>query len=342
MEINNCKIFTRSHPDSRRATQVPITHLFLAQSATMLRVHERAATIAPSDSAVLLIGETGVGKEVVAEFVHRNSRRSTKPFVKVGLSTLPPELLESELFGHEKGAFTSAINSKRGLFELADHGTMFLDDIDDFPLNLQPKLLRVLEAGEVMRVGSTVPVSIDIRLICATKVDLKELVDRGFFRSDLYYRINVVPIRIPPLRDRPEDIPLLLDHFLKRYASDRTLELSPEALTHLRGYAWPGNVRELRNIAQRISIFSGDTVTVGDLPEEMRHDRHLPHGFDECMRCPANGHRSLDDILDCIEYTLLKRSLREAHGNRSQAAVRLGLRLSTFRDRLKRHGLDQA
>ncbi|MBI5646761.1 MAG: sigma-54-dependent Fis family transcriptional regulator [Ignavibacteriae bacterium] len=316
------------------------THTFLARSATMLGVFERLSTIAPSSSAVLLVGETGVGKEVVAEYIHRHSNRNNRPFVKVGLATLPPELLESEIFGHEKGAYTNAIADKKGLFELANHGTMFLDDIDDFPLHLQPKLLRVLETGEVMRVGSVRSVSIDIRLICATKVDLQNLVHRGFFRSDLFYRINVVPIYIPPLRDRRDDVPLLIEHFLQRYASDREIHVHPDALARLCAYSWPGNVRELRNVAQRLSLFAGDTVQIADLPDEIRQDKHVPHGFEECVRCAMDEHRGLDDILSCIEFTLLKRALRTSHGNRSQAARRLGLRLSTFRDRLHRHGLD--
>ena len=201
----------------------------IASTDSMREILARVETIARSDSSVLLIGETGVGKELFAEFIHRASPRSQQPFVKVGLSALPHELLESELFGHERGAFTSASSEKKGLFELANTGSIFLDDIDDFPLALQSKLLRVLESQELMRVGGGTPIAVDVRLITATKVDLRELVDSGRFRSDLYYRINVVPVTIPPLRERPGDILPLAEFFLKRYAPQRSFSFPPDA-----------------------------------------------------------------------------------------------------------------
>ncbi|MBL0175850.1 MAG: sigma-54-dependent Fis family transcriptional regulator [Ignavibacteria bacterium] len=315
-------------------------HAFLAESPRMLRAFERADTIAPSESAVLLVGETGVGKEVMAEYIHRHSGRSQRPFVKVGLATLPPELLESEIFGHERGAYTSAVADKKGLFELAHKGTIFLDDIDDFPLNLQPKLLRVLEAGEVQRVGSTTPIAIDIRVICATKVDLKDMVERGAFRSDLYYRINVVPIRIPPLRERREDIPLLLRSFLDRYAPDRPLPLTEEAMRVLRGYSWPGNVRELRNTSQRIALFARDRIDVSDLPEEIREENPATIAFKSCLHCFSEHGTSLEHMVNCLEYNMLKQALAHAHGNRTKAAKYLKTSLSTFRDKLKKYNLE--
>ena len=244
-----------THAEPLRADASLMVHSLslITRNETLRSILARVDTIAASDSSVLLIGETGVGKELFAEYIHRTSSRAERPLVKVGLAALPHELLETELFGHEKGAFTSALNEKKGLFELSDRGTIFLDDIDDFPLALQSKLLRVLESHEVMRVGGTTPIPVDIRLITATKVDLKELVNRGIFRADLYYRINVVPISIPPLRERRDDIPLLIEHFLRRFAPDKQLVPAEDALRAMVSYSWPGNVRELRNVVQRMA-----------------------------------------------------------------------------------------
>src|SRR5512140_3691343 len=207
------------------------------RSSAMRSIIERIEAISQSSTSVLLIGETGVGKELVAEYIHRTSNRRQNALVKVGLSALPHELVESELFGHEKGAYTSASYEKKGLFELADHGTIVLDDIDDFPLPLQSKLLRVLESREITRVGGVAPIDVDVRVVTTTKINLKELVDRGMFRADLFYRLNVVPIVIPPLRHRRDDIPPLIYHFLRRFTSDRTVQVSPEALDFLNSYS---------------------------------------------------------------------------------------------------------
>ena len=216
----------------------------ITKNETMREILSSVDKIVDSDSSVLLIGETGVGKEIFAEYIHRTSNRAENPFVKIGLSALPVDLLESELFGYEKGAFTSAATEKKGLFEIADSGSIFLDDIDDVPLQIQTKLLRVLESRELMRIGGTTPIPIDVRLITASKVDLKELVNRGIFRSDLFYRINVVPVNVPPLRERRDDIPALVEYFLKHFQPEKNLGISPEALKILINYSWPGNVRE--------------------------------------------------------------------------------------------------
>jgi DNA-binding NtrC family response regulator len=317
-----------------------LAHSIIARSATMRALHERIDMLAPTNMTVLLTGETGVGKELVAEYIHRISPRIQHPFIKVGLAALPPELLESELFGHEKGAFTHAIHEKRGLFELANSGTIFLDDIDDFPLNLQVKLLRVLEAHEIMHVGGTRTIPIDTRVICASKVDLKDLVDRNLFRSDLYYRINVVPILIPPLRERKEDIPILLEHFLRRYAPDKNLTFTPQALKLLEQYSWAGNIRELKNVVQRLALFCSRRIAIGDLPTEIRDENPIHHVLKSCTRCFAEGRFSLDELLACLEYQMLKRALEEAEGNRSVAAKSMRMSLSTFRDRIRKHGLD--
>ncbi len=317
-----------------------LAHSIVARSATMRTIYERIDMIAQTAATVLITGETGVGKELIAEYVHRTSPRSHRPFIKVALAALPPELLESELFGHEKGAFTNAFSSKRGLFELADTGTILLDDIDDFPLHLQVKLLRVLEGREIMRIGGTRSIPINVRVLCATKVDLRDLVHRGLFRSDLFYRINVMPITIPPLRERPEDVSLLIDHFLGRYSLDGDLSLSEEALERLTTYSWPGNIRELRNVVQRIALTCRGTVLVADLPAEIRDQSPVHHVLKNCARCFAEGEMSLDELLRCLEYNMLLRSLREHGGNRTHAAKMLRMSLSTFRDRLKKHHLE--
>jgi two-component system, NtrC family, response regulator PilR len=322
--------------------QVLQTVSLIARSEIMRSILLRIDTVAASDSSVLLIGETGVGKELIAEYIHRTSPRSEKPFVKVGLSALPPELLESELFGHEKGAYTSAASEKKGLFELANTGSIFLDDIDDFPLNLQTKLLRVLESREVKRVGDTASIPIDVRLITATKVDLKELVERGMFRSDLYYRINVVPIVIPPLRDRREDIPPIVEHFIRRYAPDRDLSVAGAAMRMLENYSWPGNVRELRNVVQRIALFAKGGVDCNDLPPEIRDHAPLDVVVKACRRCFAEEHMSFDQVMNCLEVNLLRDVLQQSHGNRTQAAKALNMSLSTLRDKLKKHHLDNS
>jgi two-component system, NtrC family, response regulator AtoC len=312
----------------------------VAHSRTMMSIFEQIDQISASDGTVLLIGETGVGKELFAEYIHRTGSRADFPFIKVGLSALPPELLESELFGHERGAYTSANAEKKGLFELAHTGSIFLDDIDDFPLQLQSKLLRILESREMMRVGGTISIPIDTRVICATKVDLKSLVESGRFRSDLYYRINVVPIVIPPLRERREDIPLLIEHFLKRYAPEKTLAIGEDALKCLTTYQWPGNVRELRNVVQRVALFSRDTVRCKDLPPEISQANTVDQLLKACYRCFTEDQMSMEQVVACLEVNILKDSLKKAGGNRSQAAKLLKMSLSTFRDKLKKYNLN--
>jgi DNA-binding NtrC family response regulator len=312
----------------------------IAHSEPMRDILRRIETIADSDSSVLLIGETGVGKEMVAEFVHRTSNRAHQPFVKVGLAALPPDLLESELFGHEKGAFTSASNEKKGLFELATGGSIFLDDIDDFPLNLQSKLLRVLESSEVMRVGGMRPIPIDVRLVTAAKIDLRELCERGTFRTDLYYRINVVPITIPPLRERPDDILHLLKHFLHRFAPGREIRISKEAMDAFLHYPWPGNIRELRNIVQRITLFADTEITKANLPQEMLGDSPIETLLKACTRCFHEDGMTFEQVVNCLEMNLLRQTLQETNGNRSQAARQLKMSLSTFRDKLKKYNLE--
>lgn len=295
--------------------------------------------ITHSDSSVLLVGETGVGKEIFADYIHRTSHRKDRPFVKVSLSALPPELLESELFGHEKGSFTSAHSEKKGLFEIANSGSIFLDDIDDVPFSIQSKLLRVLESKELMRVGGTESIPVNVRLITASKVDLKIMIEKGLFRSDLFYRINVVPLDIPPLRERKDDITVLFEYFVNRYASDKKLHIAPSAMQALISYSWPGNIRELRNVAQRVSLFADKEVTIKDLPVEVRQISGLDSLLKACDRCFVEGTMSFDQVVNCLEMNLLKQALQEANANQSQAAKKLKMSLSTFRDKLKKYNL---
>ncbi len=317
------------------------TLTLITQSPIMKELIGYVETAALSDSSVLLVGETGVGKELFAEFIHKKSPRENHPFVKVGLSSLPAELLESELFGHEKGAYTGAGGEKKGLFELAEGGSIFLDDIDDFPLPLQSKLLRVLESRELMRVGGTAPIPVNVRVICASKIDLKELVDRNLFRSDLYYRINVVPFHIPPLRARQEDIPLLVHHFLKRFIVDRTIDVADEAMHMLTTYSWPGNIRELRNVVQRMALFANGSITPKTLPPEIHSEGTFASIIKACNRCLVEEKMSFEEVMSCLEMNLIKQALQKADGNRTQAAKILNLSNSTFRDKLKKHQLEE-
>jgi len=311
----------------------------LTQNDAMLSIIKKIDLIADSQSSVLLIGETGVGKEVFAEYVHYTSIRSQRRFVKLSLSALPSDLLASELFGHEKGSFTGANNIKKGLFEVAHKGSIFLDDIDDVPIDIQTKLLRVLESREIMRVGGTGVIPVDVRLISASKLDLKELVKQNLFRSDLYYRINVVPVRIPPLRDRKEDIPLLIEHFFKVYIPEKNIKIENEALDALVSYNWPGNVRELRNVVHRLSIFENGLIKLEDLPEDISKLDIFEHISRACHRCFSSKNIQYKEIIQCIENKMFKEALNKSSNNQTKAAKMLGLSLSTFRDKLKKNNL---
>jgi DNA-binding NtrC family response regulator len=311
----------------------------VTQSQKMEAILAHIGTVAASDSSVLLIGETGVGKELFADYIHRNSSRRERAFVKIALSAMPHDLLESELFGHERGAFTNAVTEKKGLFELAHGGSLFLDDIDDVPQSIQPKLLRALESREVMRVGGVETIRIDVRLIAASKVDLKALVERNLFRADLFYRINVFPIEIPSLRERPEDIPPLFQHFLTRFAPEKKLRVAPDALRALVNYPWPGNVRELRNIAQRIALFAQSEIQAKDLPPEIGNGRPIDLMVKACTRCMVEDSLPFNEVVSCLETNMLRQALKDAGGNRAQTARHLGLSLSTLRDKLKKYGL---
>lgn len=317
----------------------PLT--IITQNAKMREIISDINHIADTETSVLLIGETGVGKEIFAEYLHKISNRSQLPFVKVGLTALPFELMASELFGFEKGSFTSAANEKKGLFELAHTGSIFFDDIDDVSMDIQAKLLRVLESREIMRIGGSKSIAVDIRLITASKKDLLELVEQKKFRSDLYYRINVVPITIPPLRERRDDIPFLVEHFLNRFAKEKNLKVSNEAMRALASYNWPGNVREIRNVIHRVSLFADKEINITDLPNEVGKHDQMDQIIKSCGNCFTNGEMEFSEVIQCVESNMVVEALKMSEGNQSSAAKNLNMSLSTFRDKIKKYNISQ-
>ena len=291
---------------------------------------------APAASTVLIFGETGTGKELVARAIHYNSPRKEGRFVTVNCGAIPETLMEAELFGYRRGAFTGADTDRKGKFEAADGGTLFLDEVGEIPLALQPKILRVLQSGEVDRLGSDRPVRVDVRIVAATHRDLEELASRGEFREDLYYRLAVIPLIVPPLRDRRDDIPLLADHFLRRM-QDQTgragLRIPPEAFSLFDRYPWPGNVRELENTIERLVVLSrDDQLDVQSLPEKMRGIGEA--GSATGIKLPPQGVR-----LDELERDLICQALERSGGNRTKAARELGLTRNTLLYRMQKHGL---
>jgi two-component system response regulator AtoC len=289
---------------------------------------------------VLVVGESGTGKELVARAIHTHSPRANGPFVAVNCTALTESLLESELFGHAKGAFTGAVASKRGIFEEAQGGTVFLDEIGDVAGKMQAQLLRVLQEGEVRRVGGTEAIKIDVRVVAATNRELEEEVREGRFREDLYFRINVVTIRLPPLRERPSDIPLLVDHFLAKYAARERRNdagVAPQAMSLLQRYAWPGNVRELENVIERALALSKDGVILpSDLPAEIAHEVTSTGG----VAATAAGGGLVEDrpTLAELERRYIELILRETGGNKKRAAEILGIDRRTLYRTLEREG----
>ncbi|RMF84737.1 MAG: sigma-54-dependent Fis family transcriptional regulator [Nitrospinota bacterium] len=309
----------------------------IGESGKMQEVLSLVARIAPSNATVLIRGESGTGKELIAKAIHYNSPRKEGPFVKVNIAALPENLLESELFGHEKGAFTGAVERRIGRFEAANHGTLFLDEIGDLPLPLQVKLLRVLQEREFERVGSNRPIKVDIRIIAATNQDLEEAIREKRFREDLYYRLNVVPIVLPPLRERREDIPPLVD-FLLRKCAEQTGKgvkgISREAMDLLIRYDYPGNVRELENIIERAVLLARhDVILVEDLP------LHLRTSEPEIERRPRSEKMTLPQVLEALERQMILRALEQHDYVQTRAAEELGISERVLRYKLKKHGL---
>jgi DNA-binding NtrC family response regulator len=325
--------------------------IVVGRSPRMRTVFDFAQVIADSESNVLIVGETGTGKETIATLIHHTSRRRRRPFVAVSCAILTETLIESELFGHERGAFTGALRDHAGRFELANGGTIFLDDIDDVPPAVQVKLLRVLQSRTVERVGGVHPVPVDVRVITGSKRNLQQLSDDGHFREDLFYRLNVVPIWLPPLRERREDIAPLTDHFLKRFYERRGAaapKLSPVVRDAFARYPWPGNVRELENACERIAqTCTCPVARVGCLPPALLFQHGSPAVAaasveEPAAAAPAGPVRiSLDARLDEVETHLIEWALGASRGNKSRAASLLRIKRSTLGDRIRRLGLDR-
>lgn len=341
-------VFTKSKLQSRvkleRPTVEDTFEGMIGRSRAMKDVFERIYKVAKTDSTILIMGPSGTGKELVASAIHKLSNRSSKNRVSVNCGAIPGELLESELFGHIKGAFTGAISNRKGRFELADAGTIFMDEIGDMPLHLQVKLLRVLQERQIELVGSNELVDIDVRVIAATHRDLEKAVAEGKFREDLYYRLNVIPIRIPALKDRREDIPLLISHFLDRFVSaDRSNEISfsPLAMDLILGYDWPGNVRELENVIERLVILrGGNEILPEDLPAKIFRSNPLAtQQYKTLFELPEVG-VDLKQILSDIEDSLIMQAMNRTRGNKNQASKLLTLNRTTLIEKMKKKNLE--
>jgi DNA-binding NtrC family response regulator len=306
----------------------------IGQCDAMRKVFERIQLVADTNSTVLIVGESGTGKELAARAVHEHSKRCTRPFLPVNCAAIPDTLIESELFGHEKGAFTGAISRREGLFQAAAGGTLFIDEIGELQLGLQSKLLRAIEDKRILPVGSTREVEVDVRLVAATNRDLKQRVDAGQFREDLYYRLRVVELVLPPLRERREDIPLLVRHFIDQIAPDNNRpvrDITPEALEAIQAYTWPGNVREQRNTLESIIVLSlKDRIELADLP---------PH---------VTGAKPFQSILKSgmtlseLEREAIRRGLEEHNGHRARTAEALGISVRTLQRKIQEYGLDSS
>lgn len=322
---------------------------FIGNSPSIKQVYKLVEKISETDSTVLITGESGTGKELIAKIIHFNSERSHGPFVPVNCAAIPKDLLESELFGHEKGAFTGAFQTRIGRFELAHKGTLFLDEIGELDPSLQVKLLRVLQEREFERVGGIKTIKTDVRILAATNKDLERATREGKFREDLYYRINVIPLYLPPLRQRTEDIPLLIDYFSLKFAKKRNreaLKFTPEVLERMMRYRWPGNVRELENLLERLSILKSDSiVTLSDLPEkflyvsENKKDdisnsvKAIDVGIPECGI-------DINSVVSDIERRLILKALEKTGGVKNRAAKILGLNRTTLIEKMKKMGIE--
>jgi len=314
----------------------------IGTSQAMKRLQEQIGLVAPSSASVLITGENGTGKELVARAIHYYSPRRDKPFVELNCAAIPEELIESELFGHEKGAFTGAVSQKKGKFDLADSGTIFLDEIGDMSLKTQAKVLRILQERKFERVGGTRTIEVDVRIIAATNKVLEDEIRRGTFREDLFYRLNVVPFQVPPLRERREDIPVLIEHFLDlfcRRESRDCKEMAPEAVALMKGYDWPGNVRELKNIIERLVIMTpGRTITEMHMPaylagnKDAREDVGRFDGFRDVS--------SLREAREEFEKEFIIQKLEENDWNISRTAEAIELERSNLHRKIKTYGIN--
>jgi len=328
----------RAQRESLRAQSYEFSDI-IGKSRRMRSVFELIAQAAPSRTTILVQGESGTGKELAARALHDNSNRSDRPFVTVNSGSLPPDLLESHLFGHLRGAFTGAIAPKKGLFEIADKGTIFFDEIGSVPIETQAKLLRVMQEREFMRLGGVDTVKVDVRIIAATNVDLTSMVADGRFREDLYYRLHVIKVELPPLRDRREDIRLLAQHFLEKYGVENDkqhLELTPEALDLMEQYDWPGNVRELENVIERaVVLATGPRIDVALIPDAVRTSR--PFQIPQFVMPPEGI--SLKEVTAAFETQLIERTLVAVGGVQKRAAEMLRIKPTTLNEMIKRLGV---
>jgi DNA-binding NtrC family response regulator len=319
----------------------------IGESEPMVRVYEVIEKVADTPSTVLITGESGTGKELIARALHENSTRKNKPFVSVNCAAIPPDLLESELFGYEKGAFTGAVTSKPGRFELAHGGTLFLDEIAEIPVSMQVKLLRALQEQQFERVGGIKTISVSVRLIAATNRDLKAQIAEGGFREDLYYRLNVVHVHLPPLRDRPSDIPLLIDHFVRKFNAklDRAVTgFEPQALEQLLRYDWPGNIRELENVVERCMIFAEDgEVGANHLPQEIRETDRAAVAQVVATVETSPGETGLKEAVRKatvrLERQFIARALEQTGGNVTHTARLLKISRKSLQNKMKELGL---
>jgi two-component system response regulator PilR (NtrC family) len=311
----------------------------IGRSPRMRQVFDLIIQAAPSRTTILIQGESGTGKELVARALHQNSPRADRGFITVNSGSLPPDLLESNLFGHVKGAFTGAVYPKKGLFELADKGTIFFDEIGNIPMETQAKLLRVIQEREFMRLGGIETIKVDVRIVAATNVDLRKMMEEGRFREDLYYRLHVITVQLPPLRDRREDIPLLAQHFLEKYGAEnqkKDLDVSPEALDLLCEFDWPGNVRELENVIERAVVLSSGSRIEADLvPEYVRNSR--PFQMPQFVLPPEGI--SFRDVITDFEKRLIESTLEAAGGVQKRAAELLHIKPTTLNEMIKRHDI---
>lgn len=380
--LHRCQEYVRRHPVRKQANKSPKTLLFrslVGQSEQIQVVRKLVEQVAPTDASVLILGESGTGKEVVARNVHFLSKRQSGPFVPVNCGAIPPELLESELFGHEKGAFTGAVSARKGRFELAEGGTLFLDEIGDMPLQMQVKLLRVLQERTFERVGGNKPINCDVRIIAATHRDLEKMIEDEKFREDLYYRLNVFPIESPALRERSDDIPLLLQELISRLTpnGEPSLRFTEQALLSLTEHQWPGNVRELSNLVERLTILCpGEIVDVADLPIKYQHGDFTPyspdypeevqerevfnalfaesaeHDVDDDLQeentpqpagmesLPEQG-VNLKEYLSDLEINLICQALEQTDWVVARAADKLGMRRTTLVEKMRKYDIQR-
>ena len=350
--LQQVDVYLENRYASGNTRSLELFRSLVGTSAAVRRVRRMIEQVADTDATVLILGESGTGKEVVARNIHYQSSRRYKPFVPLNCGAIPSELLESELFGHEKGAFTGAISARRGRFEMAEAGTLFLDEIGDMPLAMQVKLLRVLQERVFERVGSNKSITANVRIVAATHANLEAAIGAGRFREDLFYRLNVFPIEMPPLRERREDLPLLINDLVSRLEHEKrgSIRLTPQVVRTLTAYPWPGNVRELANLVERLVIlYPNGVVDVQDLPEKYRKDdslQDLPRDADlevfapvaSSQRLPREG-LDLKDYLNQLEYVLIRQALDEADGVVAQAAKRLKMGRTTLVEKMRKYDI---